>query len=248
MFEAPAFVAGFDDLAMMGQPVEKRGSHFGVAKDARPFGEGQVGGDDDRSALVEAADQMEEQLAAGLGEGQIAKFVQDHEVEAGEEVGHPPLAAGAGFAFQPVDEIDHIVEAPSGAAADAGPGNGDGKMALAGACSADQDGVSLLGQKAAVRQLAHQRLIDGRAGKLEAIEVLGQRQLGERHLVFDRSRLFFGDLGLQEIANNARRFVLTLDPGRHDLVEGGAHAVELQLTHQGENAGPFHGLILLKLS
>ncbi len=52
-------------------------------------------------------------------------------------------------------------------------------MAFAGAGSADQDGIALLGQKAAIRQIAHQRLIDGRAGKLEAIEVLGQRQFGD---------------------------------------------------------------------
>jgi hypothetical protein len=38
----------------------------------RPFTEGEVGGDDDRGALVEAADEVEQELAAGLGEGQIA--------------------------------------------------------------------------------------------------------------------------------------------------------------------------------
>jgi hypothetical protein len=32
MFEAPAFVAGFDDVAMMRQPIEQRGRHLGVAK------------------------------------------------------------------------------------------------------------------------------------------------------------------------------------------------------------------------
>jgi hypothetical protein len=49
----------------MGQPVEKRGGHFGVAEDARPFGEGEICGDDDGGAFVKTADQMEEQLAAG---------------------------------------------------------------------------------------------------------------------------------------------------------------------------------------
>ena len=34
VFEAPAFVAGFDDLAVMGEPVEQRGGHFGIAEDA----------------------------------------------------------------------------------------------------------------------------------------------------------------------------------------------------------------------
>ena len=56
----------------MGKPVEKCGGHLGVAEDAGPFAECEVGGDDDRGALVEAADQMEEQLPSGLGEGQIA--------------------------------------------------------------------------------------------------------------------------------------------------------------------------------
>ena len=47
VLEAPALVAGFDDFAVMGQPIEQRGGHLGVAEDARPFGEGEVGGDDD---------------------------------------------------------------------------------------------------------------------------------------------------------------------------------------------------------
>ena len=142
VFEAPALIAGLDDLTMMGEPVEKRGGHFGVAKDAWPFGEGKVGGDDDGGALVKAADQMEEQLAARLRKGQIAKFIEDHDVEAGEIIGHPALAAGPSFCIEPVDQIDDIVEAPSGAAADAGPGNRDGKMAFAGAC---RDSVTMPG-------------------------------------------------------------------------------------------------------
>jgi len=80
VFEAPAFVAGLDDLAVMGQPVEKRGGHLSVAKDARPFAEGEIGGDDDQGALIEAADQVEQQLATGLSEGKISKFVEHDEV------------------------------------------------------------------------------------------------------------------------------------------------------------------------
>lgn len=37
MFEAPAVVAGFDDVAMVGNAVEQRGGHLGVAKDGRPL-------------------------------------------------------------------------------------------------------------------------------------------------------------------------------------------------------------------
>lgn len=69
------------------QPVEKGGGHLGVAEDARPFPEGEIRGDDNRGALVEPADQMEQELAAGLGEGEIAEFIEDDEVEAVQIIG-----------------------------------------------------------------------------------------------------------------------------------------------------------------
>jgi hypothetical protein len=47
VLEAPALVAGLDDFAVINQPVEERRRHLGIAEDALPFGEGQVGGDDD---------------------------------------------------------------------------------------------------------------------------------------------------------------------------------------------------------
>ena len=71
MLEAPGLVAGFDDLAVVGEAVEERRRHLGVAEDGGPFAEGEVCGDDDRGAFVEAADQVEQQLPARLGEGQM---------------------------------------------------------------------------------------------------------------------------------------------------------------------------------
>ena len=83
MFEAPALVAGLDDVAVMGEPVEQSCRHFWIAEHAWPFSEGEVGRHDDGRAFVQSADQMEEKLAAGLGEGQITELVQDDEVEPG---------------------------------------------------------------------------------------------------------------------------------------------------------------------
>jgi len=94
----------------MGEAVEERGGHLRVAEDAGPFAEGEVCGDDDGCALVETADQMEEELAAGLGEGQVAEFVEDQEVEAAEEIGQPALAVGAGLGVELVDQIDAVEE------------------------------------------------------------------------------------------------------------------------------------------
>jgi hypothetical protein len=76
---------------------------------------------------------MKEQLAAGLGEREIAEFVEHDEVKPGQIIGEPALSAGARFAFQAIDEIDDSVKAAASAAADAGPRDGYGEMRFAGA-------------------------------------------------------------------------------------------------------------------
>jgi hypothetical protein len=47
-------------------------------------------------------------------------------------IGDPALAAVAGLGFEPIDEIDDIVEPAAGAGADAASRDGDGEMRLAG--------------------------------------------------------------------------------------------------------------------
>ena len=81
VFEAPALVSGLDDVAVVGEAIEERGGHLGVAEHGRPFAEGEVGRDDDRGLLVETADEVEQELATGLGERQIAELVEDDEVQ-----------------------------------------------------------------------------------------------------------------------------------------------------------------------
>ena len=77
VLEAPAVVASLDDVAVVGQPVEHGGCHFGVTEHLWPIGEGKIGGDQQRGVLIEFADQVEQQLAARLAERQIAEFVDD---------------------------------------------------------------------------------------------------------------------------------------------------------------------------
>ena len=185
VLETPAFVAGLDDVAVVGQAVEQGGRHLWIAKDARPIAEGEIGGDDDRGALVEPADQMEQQLTAGLGEGEIAEFIEDDEVKAREIIGEPSLAASAAFGLELVDEIDGGEEAAARPGANAASRDSDGEMCLAGSGSANQDDVALLGDEAPARKVAHQRLIDRRVLEGEVVDVLGQGELGDRELVFD---------------------------------------------------------------
>jgi hypothetical protein len=183
-----------------------------------------------------------------LGEGQIAEFIEDDEVHPGEVVGEPALAAVAGLGLEPVDEIDHIVEPPADTGPDAASGDGYGQMGLTGAGSADQNGITLLGDKVAASQVVDQRLVDRRALELEVVEVFGEWQLGDGELVLDRARLLLTDLGIEQIADDALRFVLAFDGRSHDLVEGGLHAIELELAHEIEELGSFHQLVLRRLS
>ena len=121
-------------------------------------------------------------------------------------------------------------------------------MAFAGAGAADQDGIALLGDEPAGRQVADQGLIDRCAGEVELVEVLGQRQFGDGELVLDRAGLFLGDLGAQEVADDARRLLPALDAARHHLVIGGAHAEQLEPRHQLEDLGALHQEALRRLS
>jgi len=47
-----------------------------------------------RRSLLEPADQVEEELSAGLGERQIAKLVENEEVAPGEPIDDPALPPG----------------------------------------------------------------------------------------------------------------------------------------------------------
>ena len=54
------------------------------AEDLGPLVEGQVGGDQDRPSLVALAEDLEEELRAGLGEWDEAKLVDDEQLESGQ--------------------------------------------------------------------------------------------------------------------------------------------------------------------
>ena len=103
---------------MMGEAIKQRGGHLGVPEDAGPFAEGEVGGDDDGCAFVKFADQVEQQLAASLSEGQIAQFIENDEVETVQVICQAALFAAAGLRLKAVDQIDAIIEPAAGAVAE----------------------------------------------------------------------------------------------------------------------------------
>ncbi len=108
---------------MVGQAIEHGGGHLGVAEHLGPIGEGEIGGDQQRGVLVELADQMEQQLTAGLAERQIAQFVDDDEIVAQQVFGQAAAATGGLLLLELVDQIDQVEEASPGAGADNGRGD-----------------------------------------------------------------------------------------------------------------------------
>jgi len=179
---------------MMGQTVEQSRCHLRIAEYARPLTKGEIGRDNHRGPLVEAADQMEPQLPTSLGERQIAEFVENDEVEAGEIIGEAPLASGSSFGLEPVDQIDGIEEPTARSGADAVtrdrhrqacPRALDPGVRLARTGPSDQDDIALLGDQSAAGEVAHQTFVDRRAVELKTSNVLGQRQFGDGQLILD---------------------------------------------------------------
>ncbi len=105
-----------------------------------------------------------------------------------------------------------------------------------------------MSQELTAGEVAHQDLVDRRAIEGELGDVLGQGQLGDRHLVADRACLLLADLGLEQVADDLLRLVGTLDRDLDDLVVGSLHPEQLQLAHGGEDLLTFHHGALLRLS
>ena len=156
----------------MGEAVEQRRRHLGVAEHGSPFAEAQVGRDDDAGSLVELAEQMEEQRSAGGAERQVAKLVEDDEIGVGESG-----CDLAGFAlklllFESVDEFDGGEEPDALAVMlDGLDADRCSEMRLPRAGAADQNDIVGVFQELAAMELTCERLVDLAAGEVEAGEI-----------------------------------------------------------------------------
>ena len=90
----------------MGQPVQERRRHLLVYKHRRPLSEAEVSSNDDAGALVEFADQVEQQSATDLTDRQVAQFIQDHKIGVDQPVGQPALLPGLLLLLQCIDQFD----------------------------------------------------------------------------------------------------------------------------------------------
>lgn len=125
--EPERLIAGFHDMAVMRKTIEQRSGHLGVAKDARPFGEGQGGRDHHAGVLVE----FRQQGPAGLAERQVTQLIENHQIHAQQPQGNPSGFAGGLLLLKGVDQIDLREEAnPLAVMGDARDAQRRGKMGL----------------------------------------------------------------------------------------------------------------------
>src|SRR5277367_4214597 len=200
VFEAEAVVSGFENVAAVGKTIEQRGRHLGVAEHSSPLAEAEVGRDDDAGALVELAQQMEEQGPAGGAERQVTKLVEDDEIGVGEPGGDLSWLALKLLLFKSVDEFDGGEEADALAMMlDRLDADRGGEMRLARAGAADQDDIVGVFQELAAMELTGERLVDLTAGEVEAGEIAIVLEAGGLELIGRRSDLSVGRLGLQEL-------------------------------------------------
>jgi hypothetical protein len=61
VLEAEAVVSGFENVAAVSEAIEERRCHLRVAEHGGPLAKAEIGRNDDAGALVELAQQMEEQ-------------------------------------------------------------------------------------------------------------------------------------------------------------------------------------------
>ena len=74
---------------------------------------------------------MEQQLCAGLAEGEVAEFVDDNEIMSQQALDQAPALAGGLFLFELVDEINKVEEAPARPGADDGRSDCDRQVGFA---------------------------------------------------------------------------------------------------------------------
>ena len=115
------------------------------------------------------------------------------------------------------------------------------EVALAGTGPADQHHVAFAFEERTGGELAPPRLVDRAGREVEVRQLLGHRQLRDRHLVLSRARLLVGDLRGEQLTDDVLYRMATLEPLGQNLVEHGAHPRELERAHHLEHFMTCHG-------
>ena len=222
--DSPAFVPGFDDFAVVGDPVEQSGGHFTGSKELRPFAEREVGRYEQRSPFIELGNQVEWELPAALGKREVPELIQHDQIHPCQALREFAAASGELLLFQFVDQVDDVEIAAALSLSDEFFSDRDRRVGFASAGPADQQDIAartvvVCGQEAALVKGADPRFVDRGGAELEAVEVFVHREYCHPESVADAARGSFFDLRFKEIQQQAFRSVALLEAGRKSLIE-----------------------------
>jgi hypothetical protein len=121
-------------------------------------------------------------------------------------------------------------------------------MRFAGTGSAYEDHVASRVQERAGGEFANPGFVNRRVGEDELANILEHREFGAAHAIADRACLPVGTFGADQTGEKGKDL---LAPGKafaSDLVEAGAHAVELEFGQGLEDLMALHQATFLMLS
>ena len=98
MLEAVAVAVQFEDVDVVGEPVQQRAGEAFRSEDRSPLVERQVGGDQDGAPLVALAEDLEEQFCPGGGQWDEPQLIDDQQAGVKQfplQVEQPPLVPGS---------------------------------------------------------------------------------------------------------------------------------------------------------
>jgi len=173
--EAIAGAFDVDDDGVVEQAVEERGGDDGIAEDVAPFGEAAIGREDHGALFVTGVDELEEQVGAARGDGEVTDLVDDQQtavVEVADFLGEASLAFGAAQHF---DQLGEGAAVDPATGLDGGDAEGGGEMALSGPGRAKE--VDDLGAHEEVELGERQDAVaieGGLEGEVEALQGLGR--------------------------------------------------------------------------
>jgi len=212
----------------MREPIEQRRRHFRISEDRAPFAEGQVGGDDQRDALVELADQMEQERPPVRREGQVTEFIEYDGILVKQAVGEMSGATRALFGIELIHQINHAVEACPLTLKDGVPSQGGRQMRLAGSGSANENDIAGGGEIVSGIQLPEPRFVHCGFFEVEAVDVPRDGEAREAQLVFVGAGLAVRHFSLQQLRQPGRRGEFLLAQGRQALLQRARHPAQAQ--------------------
>ena len=141
-----------DDKRVVSHPVNNGGGQHGVREDRFPLVEGEISRDDGTLALGSHGQMGEKQLAALAVERNIAKLVENHEVDVLEVLLNTEQVFLHFEFLEPVDEGRHAVELDGVTGVGGLDTQSDGEMSFAGARIAVLDDILTFGDEIKCRE------------------------------------------------------------------------------------------------